>query len=394
MIRRFGLVYTVFSLVVLVVLVFLVLARLSTARSANMDEAAASFRRLRTQLQTQVGPDAVSEALRDYATIVPTVESLVVFNPDRGLLYVWAVDSELIAIPLGDLDDFTGFPSYRLRDVPHVRFREQLEAGVYLDAVYRVLGFTDAYVPLRDSLVALLVFAFITVVVALSLGRADPAAAAPTTGRTEPAASPEPRPPDVRAEPAAAPESHEPSCPSPEDADLDYEEIPLDEISTSGEAGSLFDAVTGLSHTEHLERRLGLELERAAYNDQDLTCLLVRFPAPLDRDAYAEHAKQILATFQFADLCFQYDETTFCVVLPNTELPQGIRQAESFHARHPSCRIGLSARNGRLVEARRLLTETERSLEHAAEEDGGIVGFRPDPRKYRQFVTRNQADEG
>ena len=37
----------------------------------------------------------------------------------------------------------------------------------------------------------------------------------------------------------------------------------------------------------------------------------------------------------------------------------------------------------------RLLAEAERSLDHARTEPGGIVGFRPDPRKYRQFVTQH-----
>jgi len=196
-------------------------------------------------------------------------------------------------------------------------------------------------------------------------------------------------PPETHAtRPAAGPESE----------DFAFEEIPLEELATQpGDPGTLFNPVTGLSHHDHLERRLGLELERSAYNDQDLVCLLVRFAglsgAGTGSEAYVERARQILSTFQFEDLCFEYDDSTYCVVLPNTELPQGLRQAESFHKRHPECHIGLSARNGRLVEARRILTETERSLSHAATEPARVVGFRPDPRKYRQFVTRQMSVE-
>ncbi|MFW6291425.1 MAG: hypothetical protein ACOC7V_03780, partial [Spirochaetota bacterium] len=194
-------------------------------------------------------------------------------------------------------------------------------------------------------------------------------------------------------EPVAAPETHDHRPVEEAEADdLAYEEISLEELATQpSEPGTLFNPVTGLSHHDHLERRLGLELERSAYNDQDLVCVLVRFAQLSGPEAYVERARQILSTFQFEDLCFEYDENTFCVVLPNTELPQGLRQAESFHKRHPDCHIGLSARNGRLVEARRILTETERSLGHAATEQAGVVGFRPDPRKYRQFVTRQMS---
>ncbi|MFW5741641.1 MAG: hypothetical protein ACOC2D_00070 [Spirochaetota bacterium] len=418
MIRRFGLLYTVFSVLVLVVLVVLVLGRLTTARNANLSEAEASFGRLQSQLAEQGETDApVTELLREYASIVPTVRAVVLFDPERGLRYVWTAEADLLAVPASDFAGFRGYPEYRLNDVGQVRLREQiaLDGGsrFYLDAVYRVLSFTDAYPALRDSLVSLLVFAFLTVLVALALGRADGApsptraASAPAHPSGAPTQAPQPETPagDAPAESApqpeyappgsgavVAPETHDRLSES--DWDHSYEEISVEEIATEpGDPGTLFNPVTGLSHRDHLERRLGLELERSAYNDQDLTCLIVRFPGMVGEEAYVERAKQVLGTFQFEDLCFEYDPTSYCVVLPNTELPQGLRQAESFRKRHPDSIIGLSARNGRLVEARRVLTEAERSLDHAANEPGGIVGFRPDPRKYRQFVTQHLAGE-
>lgn len=408
MIRRFGLLYTVFSIVVLAVLVVLVLGRLTNARNANLDEAEASFQRLRSQLAERSETDApATDVLREYASIVRTARAVVLFDPDRGLRYVWTAEADLLAVPGGDFAGFRGFPEYRLDDVSQVRLRDQVAVAdgsrFYLDVVYRVLSFGDAYPALRDSLVSLLVFAFLTVLVALALGRGERVrASAPTATRSpEPAGAPveapedeEPTPEQPRAQTVSspAPETHEPAAET--DGDHSYEEIPVEEIATEpGDPGTLFNPITGLSHREHLERRLGLELERSAYNDQDLTCLIVRFPSLPGEEAYAERAKQVLATFQFEDLCFEYDATSYCVVLPNTELPQGLRQAESFRKRHPDSIIGLSARNGRLVEAHRVLTEAERSLNHAASEPGGIVGFRPDPRKYRQFVTQHLGSE-
>lgn len=410
MIRRFGLLYTVFSVLVLVVLVVLVLGRLTNARNTNLSEAEASFGRLRSQLAERSEAEApATEMLREYASIVPTVRAVVLFDPERGLRYVWTADADLLTVPGSDFAGFRGFPEYRLNDVSQVRLRDQIAlddgSRFYLDAVYRVLSFTDAYPALRDSLVSLLVFAFLTVLVALALGRADgapsrtraaSAPAYPTGAPVEapvpeaPAPEPEYAPPGSNA--VVAPETHD--RPPEPDWDHSYEEISVEEIATEpGDPGTLFNPVTGLSHRDHLERRLGLELERSAYNDQDLTCLIVRFPGLTGEEAYVEGAKQVLGTFQFEDLCFEYDPTSYCVVLPNTELPQGLRQAESFRKRHPDSIIGLSARNGRLVEANRVLTEAERSLDHAANEPGGIVGFRPDPRKYRQFVTQHLAGE-
>ncbi|MFW5744764.1 MAG: hypothetical protein ACOC6J_00705 [Spirochaetota bacterium] len=412
MIRRFGLLYALFSVLVLVLLVVLVLVRLTNARSGNLDEAEASFQRLRSQLAGQSDGDTpATTLLRDYASIVPTARAVVLFDPERGLRYVWTADADLLAVPQNDLSAFRGFPGYDLNDVSQVRLRDEVSlpggSDFYIDVVYRVLSFGDAYPALRDSLISLLVFAFLTVLVALALGRAEAARADGTPARPRnepshrshpPAATPsadrtaDSTPQPSESTPPPAPETHERA--SSADPDHDYEEIPVEEIAIEpGDPGTLFNPVTGLSHRDHLERRLGLELERSAYNDQDLTCLIIRFQTMSGEDAYAERAKQILATFQFEDLCFEYDPTSYCVVLPNTELPQGLRQAESFRKRHPDSIIGLSARNGRLVEARRVLTEAERSLSHAANESGGIVGFRPDPRKYRQFVTQHLATE-
>lgn len=422
--RRFGLLYTIFSLVVLVVLVVLVLVRLNTARALNIDEAEASYRRLQSELRTEsVTLDRVPDILRDYASIVPSVDALVFYHPELGIRYAWSSTATLVAISRSELDDYRGFPAYRLSEVTQYQVRDPIslsgdassrDGAFYLDAVYTVLGFDDAYLPLRDSLISLLIFAFLTVLVLLGLNRpvrdAEPqdgspvraatsearpgeeeptgnprhATASPAAGRDRESASsqpiPQPEPHEAPAQTAVSPGA---------DGRFSYEEISLEEVATDpGEPGTLFNPVTGLSHREHLDRRLSLELERSAYNDQDLTCLLVRFPQLEQGEPYVEKAGQILATFQFEDLCFEYDENTFCVILPNTELPQGIRQAEAFRKRHPDALLGLSARNGRLVEAQRVLKEAERSLSHAASEPGGIVGFRPDPRKYRQFVTQ------
>lgn len=409
MIRRFGLLYTLFSILVLIVLAVLVLARLSNARSANLDEARASFRRLQAQIeQVALDPPAalgssspasrqLSGTINAYTTIVPTARAIVLFHQDHGLRYVWASRTDALTVSPREYATFRGFPDYNVNDVGQVQFRKQLSSresdGYYLDAVYQVLDFEDAYAPLRDSLISLLVFAFFTVLVVLALGRASPRSDSRPVGdeaepgvRTAPASSPTPAAPGGRTG-ASAPDTGSADEPR-------YEEIAIEEIATEpGEPGTLFNPVTGLSHREHLERRLGLELERSAYNDQDLTCAIIRFPGLEGAEVYTERARDVLAAFQFEDLCFEYDRDSFCVVLPNTELPQGLRQAESFKKRHPHSVIGLSARNGRLVEAHRVLKEADRSLSHAEHEAGGIVGFRPDPRKYRQFVTEHLASE-
>lgn len=393
MYRRFGLIYSIFSLLVLIGLIVFVLARLNSTRADNLTEMEASFRRLQNDVAVAASrEESLSHVLREYTMVVPAVRALVAYDLDRGLRYVWAADTELLGFTRSELEAFRGFPTYRLNEISEVRLREQLprqqDGRLYLDAVYRVLSFSEAYPALRDSLVALLGFAFLTVLVLLALGRIDRPSTAPQTdenrrfrerGRVRDT-------PTSAAAPAPGPESAEKES-AVED---DFEEVLIEELATDpGEPGTLFNPVTGLSHREHLDRRLGLELERSAYNDQDLACLLVRFEGVSGGELYVTRAKQVLATFQFEDLCFEYDESTFCVILPNTELPQALRQAQAFRTQHPQSVIGMSARNGRLVEAHRVLTEADRSLRHAEKEPGRIVGFQPDPKKYRQYISQN-----
>ena len=386
MYRRFGLVYSIFSVVVLIALAVFVLMRLNTARSENLADVEASFRELVNDVRDAAERDeSVPDLLRRHASTTPEVRTLVYFEPDQGLRYLWTADTNLLAFSTVDLEEFRGFPRYRLSDVREVRLRDEITAVAtdryYLDAVYFVLTFREVYPAMRDSLIALLVFAFITILVILLFGRlAAPAGDGAETARTS-------RP--------KAPRRRRGREKRDEDADISYEEVSPEALANDpGEPGTLVNPVTGLSHREHLERRLGLELERSAYNDQDLSCMLIQFGDLPGRDAYISRAKQVLETFQFEDLCFEYDDTSYCVILPNVELTQAIRQAESFRKRHPKSTIGLSARNGRLVEAHRVLTEADRSLSRAAAERGRVVGFRPDPKKYRQFITQNFGSPG
>ena len=394
MTRRFGLLYSVISVVVLLVLCGLLVGRLNTVRSSNLAEAEASYRRLIALTRTEVERARdVAGALRTYSVEVTRAEAIVLYSLERGIRYLWTADAATLRLSSTAFDGFRGFPEYRTSDVTHARLRDRLGVGsdLYLDAVYRVLTFTDAYPALRDTLIAILLFALLTAVAAFSLLALRRAHAGHDRAADRDETQQDPRrdaeQPTIRMpaetgpleRPAAQHDAREP----------EVEEVMLEEIATDpGEPGTLFSPVTGLSYRDHLERRLELELERAAFNDQDLSCLLVRFPDSTGKEAEAEDARAVLDTFKFEDLCFEYAASTCCVILPNCELNQAIKQAERFAAaRSGRVLVGLSSRSGRLVEASRVLTETSRSLEHAATSKGGIVGFRPDPRKYRQFVT-------
>ncbi len=392
MYRRFGLLYVVFSLLVLAVLVVLVVVRVNTTREFNVQEAQTSFIRLQGRIREALVPGDErggdpGPIIREYAEQVPTVQAIVLYDPNEGLRYVWTSNVDMLAFAKGDLSELRGFPSYDISEVSQFKISGPFEVSdsprLFMDGIYSVLSFSDAYVPLRDSLIALLAFAFVTVLIAIGLNMSR----GPRPESTTPSVPVAKDSSASRPAEAAVPETLPINPTEPLLEEVDIEEIATD----PGEPGTLFNPVTNLSYRQHLGKRLGLEMERAAYNDQDLTCVLVRFEdATEGGEAYSQRAGQILAAFKFEDLCFEYGSDTFCVILPNTELSRGIREAESFKGDHRGkMYFGLSARNGRLVEASRVLGEAERSLEHAQHEPGGIVGFRPDPRKYRQFVTQH-----
>lgn len=170
---------------------------------------------------------------------------------------------------------------------------------------------------------------------------------------------------------------------------------PSEQRKAAKSSDGLFSKETGLSFEEHLLTRLALELERSAYNDQDLAVILVRFPElPRNDDSYARAAQALIRSFGFEDLSFEYGGDGFCVILPNTDLNRAIRAAEEFRGKVrkalpelPQPIFGVTARSGRLVEASRVLNEASTALARSSEEPGRIVGFRPDPQKYREYLA-------
>jgi GGDEF domain-containing protein len=152
---------------------------------------------------------------------------------------------------------------------------------------------------------------------------------------------------------------------------------------------------SGLAPEAALLRRLTVELERAAFQEQDVSVATFRFSFGSRGDeVYARNAWAILQFFSFEDLCFEYGDREVVVIFPGTTLADALGQLERFqryyweerynwNAPDADLAVGVSARNGRLVEGGRVLGECRTALKRAEKSAGRIMGFQPDPQRYR-----------
>jgi GGDEF domain-containing protein len=162
----------------------------------------------------------------------------------------------------------------------------------------------------------------------------------------------------------------------------------------------LIDRKTGVTQERFLRFRLDKELERNAENAMDLSVALFQFKGLIPAD-FSQAAGLLLSEYSHEDLIFEYGVDTFCVILPQHDLDQAIARAELVMRKADSQRedhfkgsfeltVGLSSRNGRLLDAQRFLKEAMVAVKKASREEGRIVGFRPDPVRFRNFLRHQR----
>lgn len=163
---------------------------------------------------------------------------------------------------------------------------------------------------------------------------------------------------------------------------------------------SLYTPDSGLCFEQYLDERLSNELRRAASFDQDLVTALIKCRGAVDdRSIYIQLAKTLKEHFTFHDLLFEFQNDKMAVILPSTDLEQGIAELSDFQKElfqvtpdmfcTSDISIGLSSRNGRLINSDRILKEAHAALKRAEKDsETNLIGFRPDPGKFRSFLAR------
>jgi GGDEF domain-containing protein len=368
--RRFTLIFSIFSGLLLVAILWYSLHRLDTERRETIIEAESGFSDLvrvvestLSQTEAPLLPSAIDQALSPFVGEDDMLRAVAVYTEENGVEYIWAAEGRYLS-RVRRVDGEILLPGLEINSLLETTFRRSIRQPgrlVYVEAAYDVVPQAAVLLVMRDALIGvggLVVLIMLVIAIGGLISHRGTEAPKQREAKSAPRA------------PAAD------TARSAEDPHISMR--------------------SGVTLEVHLIKRLSLELERAAFNDQDLTLIVAKLPglAP-GSSRYRWVARLLLETFKFEDLIFEYGQDSFAVVLTNTDLDQSIRATEEFQRKNAAGlakeRIeplfGMSSRNGRLIEGPLLLKEANAAIARARRTPGRIVGFRPDPQRYRQHIA-------
>ena len=169
----------------------------------------------------------------------------------------------------------------------------------------------------------------------------------------------------------------------------------LNDTSTTNSSGMYSDR-SGLVWAHFLNEKLEAELKRAASFDQDSCLVFVSIISPSGFIPYRNIAELIIEHFKYKDLAFESGDNTFCIIIPDKDIDEGLHDVELFRksiiARFPesSYRVyaGLTSRNSRLLSEKRMVHEAKAALARAeSEPESTTISFRTDLNKYREYIA-------
>lgn len=188
----------------------------------------------------------------------------------------------------------------------------------------------------------------------------------------------------------------------PEEEDLmamDHEISPLsedddfsfDDISDNFDDSSDFETENSV-WDDFIEEKLKNELIRSEKEDRDLVVGIIQCDG-LDEDNYIDFADRLKDDLKGSEMEFEYRVEGLAIIAPYSVLDEALTAFEVFTGREQDSfgdiNVGISSRNGRTIEENRLFMEAESALRKAVEDpEKNIVGFRSDPDKFREFISR------
>ncbi len=365
-----------FTLIALLALIGYAASVLISAYTRGTSDGRLEITRLSAQAKTMLtlehtGFEEHLTAFRQNLVSVPQIKSFILYNAKDELIYVYARNPRYIQVAEDSERFLRKSIDLTYNTLIETSHRVQLtdDARVFGEGVYQI--FTPAGL-LSLSTNIFYVLAGLTLLLLISLL---------SSGKGNSSAS------------LHAPET-------PEVDHSIYEST--SPTSYKEEEESLYAPDSGLCFEQYLEERLSNELRRAAAFDEDLAAALIQCGNAMeDRLTYIQLAQKLKDHFNFHDLLFEVDHDKMAVILPNTDLEQGINELSDFQKEvyresgEKLCtfdiKIGLSSRNGRLINSDRILKESRAALRKAEHDiETNLVGFRPDPGKFRSFLASQE----
>lgn len=439
------------SIIVIFAVIIWFLAAQLIYRGQNVESTYNEFKRITKKLE-DIYLEEWSFKTEDFDTKVkalikasPRLEALAFYSKDKGIIYMGSTGEpkNLLTEPIDKTKNWKGAPEYSINtlfsEVQRQNFKIPSDNKIAIDGIYKVLNHTDIFPGLIITLSVLGVFLILNIIILLLIPRLEEAefeygeeednfddslsgGLAYKTSEDYDLDQTEENHYTYYEQPLSSEDEYD-EYSDEEEEEFDFNIPPEDDltnIDTSDElpplslgddftleddeeetdqVHRLFSEKSSLGYAEYLPTRLEGELERAASFDQDLLLTILEFKGlEKSQERYREIADIILDSFPFKDLSFEYTENSYALILPNMDLDHGIRKMESFlikmmHNEEISfpLSIGLSSRNGRLISAKRLISEAKSALNKAISDGGNnIMGFRSDPDRYRKYLLEKK----
>jgi hypothetical protein len=435
--KKISICYSVFSILFVIALFLLFFTRISDIKRANTQRIQAGFDQVRHIVETTYTRQASFDSLyfRDTVNKIFSLDKdldlLVVYSYDTGIEYLRARNSRYLPGSPQDIASLRGAPRFSYNNFSRTQIASSItvprKSSFIIEGVYRILHDGELFGVVRDTVVILIIFAVITAALAFLLRLLDdgkPAAgysgrgiSCPPPGMPRVIHVPPPpveekpevkSPPDPpRADPAPAPAETDETVsaeenPAPPQNDVAVSESPAPAVEAEAQAAQQ-ETPPQNDWRAAMEKRISLELDRAAYNEQDITLIILKFAGLTHgSEDYQRIAQEIRKKLSFEDLTFEYPPDGYAVVLPNSNLDQTFGALKNFLKTieaefPPGCGFplcGLSSRAGRIIDGSRLLLESEEALKRTKEESpDSIIGFRSDPGKYRAYLSERENEK-
>jgi len=152
----------------------------------------------------------------------------------------------------------------------------------------------------------------------------------------------------------------------------------------------------------HTLEKLNTELHHSAKVNMDLCLFSMEIPDFVSELEYADFYSEASDFFNNRDMVYKNGKNGVHIIVPGMEMEKAMERAEDFQniiiARIPfsffdrsALLIGLSTRQGRSIDAQRLMLEADTALQKVKEDPAyPIVAFKSDPDKYREFVKKTR----